>query len=60
MLLSWTSDPEPIRRQVFDTGASDTVVRIFADIDAAENHLFVVLTVALPVAFALLSISVRP
>jgi hypothetical protein len=39
-----------------DAGAADDIDRLIADIDAADNRLFVVLAVALPIACGLLSI----
>jgi hypothetical protein len=50
-----TSDPEPIRRLVRDRGAEAAIARIFADIEAAENRLCVVLAIVLPIAVALLT-----
>jgi len=44
------------RRQVLDTSAKDDIDRIFADIDAADNQLFVIFAIALPTAFTLLTI----
>jgi hypothetical protein len=49
------SDPEPIRGQVLDTGATDDIARVMADIDVAEKQLLAVFAIVLPVALALLS-----
>jgi hypothetical protein len=50
------SAPESLRRQWLDAGANDDIARVLDGVDRAENHLFVVLAVALPTAFVLLAI----
>jgi hypothetical protein len=49
------SDPEPIRGQVLDTGATGDIARVLTDIDAAEKHLLAVFAIVLPIALALLT-----
>jgi hypothetical protein len=49
------SDSETIRGQVLDTGAKDAIACIFANIEAAESRLFIVLAITLPIAVELLT-----
>jgi hypothetical protein len=51
---SCSSVDEPTRRP--DAGAANDIDRLVADIAAADKRFFVVLAVALPIAFALLTV----
>jgi hypothetical protein len=55
-----TSAPESLRRQWLDARANDDIARVLTGVDRAENHLFVVPAVALPIAFVLLAIFLWP